>query len=263
MIRNPSRGGILYHVTVPVFLVDRARLIDADRVRLDGPEGRHAAAVRRLRRGERIDLTDGAGLIAECTVTNAGRDELELDVLAYRELARPQPRLTVVQAVPKGERGELAVEMLTEVGADVIVPWAAARCVTVWRADRRARSLAKWRSTAREAAKQARRAWLPEVTELAGTSQVADRLGTATLGLVLHEAEGRPISTLEPLPDAGEIVLVVGPEGGITTDELDAFAAAGARRCRLGPTVLRTSTAGVVAAAALLSRTARWSGPRQ
>ena len=250
-------------MTVPVFLVDRARLVETDRVRLDGPEGRHAAMVRRLRPGERIDLTDGAGLVAECTVSSTGRDELELDVLAYRELARPQPCLTVVQAVPKGDRGELAVEMLTETGVDVIVPWSAARCVAVWRADRAAKSLARWRSTAREAAKQARRAWLPEVTELARTTQVADRLRAATLGLVLDEADGRPIGTLDPLPDAGEIVLVVGPEGGITEDELTAFASAGAHRCRLGPTVLRTSTAGVVAAAALLSRTARWSGPRR
>lgn len=250
-------------MTVPVFLVDRARLVAADRVRLDGPEGRHAATVRRLRPGERIDLTDGAGMVAECRVTSVGRDELELDVVAYRELARPQPRLTVVQAVPKGGRGELAVEMLTEVGVDVIVPWSAARCVTVWRADRGARSLARWRATAREAAKQARRAWLPEVTELADTAQVAARLTAATLGLVLHEAEEQPIGTLDPLPGAGEVVLVVGPEGGITEDELAVFARAGAHRCRLGPTVLRTSTAGVAAAAALLSRTARWSGPRQ
>lgn len=250
-------------MTVPVFLVDRARLVDADRICLDGPEGRHAATIRRLRPGERIDLTDGAGLVAECRVTSAGRDELELDVVAYRELARPQPRLTVVQAVPKGERGELAVEMLTEVGVDVIVPWSAARCVAVWRAERGTRSLAKWRSTAREAAKQARRAWLPDVTELADTAQVAARLTAATLGLVLHEAEEQPIGTLDPLPGAGEIVLVVGPEGGITEDELAVFAAAGAHRCRLGPTVLRTSTAGVAAAAAVLSRTARWSGPPQ
>lgn len=249
-------------MTVPVFLVDRARLVDTTRVRLDGPEGRHAAAVRRLRPGERIDLTDGAGLVAECRVTSVGRAELELDVVAYRELARPQPRLTVAQAVPKGERGELAVEMLTEVGADVIVPWSAARCVTVWRAERGARSLAKWRSTAREAAKQARRAWLPEVTELAGTAQVADRLAAATLGLVLHEAAEQPLGDLDPLPGTGEVVLVVGPEGGITDDELAVFAASGARRCRLGPTVLRTSTAGVAAAAALLSRTPRWSDPR-
>src|SRR5262245_37149872 len=181
-----------------------------------------------MRPGERIDLTDGAGLIAECRVTRAGPDELELHVLTYRELAAPQPRLIVVQAVPKGERGELAVEMLTELGVDVIVPWSAARCVTVWRAERGARSLAKWRSTAREAAKQARRAWLPEVTELAGTAQVADRLAAATLGLVLHETAAHAIRDLDPLPGTGKVVLVVGPEGGITDDELAVFAAAGA-----------------------------------
>lgn len=249
-------------MTVPVFLVDRARLAGA-RVRLDGAEGRHAATVRRLRPGERVDLTDGAGLVVECVVSSAGRDQLELDVLARREVSPPQPRLTVVQALPKGERGELAVELLTEVGVDVIVPWSAARCVTVWRAERAAKSLARWRSTAREAAKQARRAWLPEVTELAGTAQVAARLRGAALGLVLHETAELPIGTVRSLPADGEVVLVVGPEGGITEDELAAFAGAGAHACRLGPTVLRTSTAGVAAAAALLSGTERWRAPRQ
>ena len=245
-------------MTVPVFLVERARLVDTARVRLDGAEGRHAATVRRLQPGERIDLTDGAGFVAECRVAVAERNALDLDVIACRVHSAPQPRLTVVQALPKGERGELAVELLTEVGVDAIVPWSAARCVTVWRAERAVKSLARWRSTAGEAAKQARRVWLPDVTELADSAQVAARLKTATLGLLLHESGNRPIASLAPLPVSGDVVLVVGPEGGITDAELALFTASGARPCRLGPTVLRTSTAGVAAAAVLLSRTARW-----
>jgi 16S rRNA (uracil1498-N3)-methyltransferase len=240
----------------PVFLCESARL-DSDRILLDGPEGRHAAAVRRLRPGERADLTDGAGLVVECVVTSAGRDSLELQAMARRHEAAAEPRIVVVQALPKGDRGELAVETMTEVGVDVIVPWAAARCVSQWRAERRVKALGRWRTTAREAAKQARRAWLPEVTDLATTAQVAERITAAALAVVLHEEAEHPLSGLA-VPDKGEIVLVVGPEGGLTTEELTVFESAGATPALLGPTVLRTSTAGVAAASVLLSRTGRW-----
>ena len=165
--------------------------------------------------------------------------------------------MTVVQAIPKGDRGELAVEVLTEVGADVIVPWAAERCVSVWRGDRAAKSLAKWRATAREAAKQARRVHFPAVTEPATTAEVAALLAGASVPVVLHEAASGPIGNL-PIPGRGRIVVVVGPEGGISDAELAAFAAVGAEPVRLGSSVLRTSTAGVAAVAALLARTRRW-----
>jgi 16S rRNA (uracil1498-N3)-methyltransferase len=243
-------------VSPPVFLCESARLA-SDAILLDGPEGRHAAAVRRLRPGERVDLTDGAGLVVSCVVTSAGRDSLELEATSRRHEPAPEPRIVVVQALPKGDRGELAVETMTEVGVDVIVPWAAARCVTQWKPERRAKALARWRGTAREAAKQSRRAWLPEVTDLAGTAQAAERVAAATLAVVLDEEAAQPLSALS-VPEKGEIVLVVGPEGGLTEEELREFQAAGGIPALLGPTVLRTSTAGVAAASVLLSRTGRW-----
>jgi 16S rRNA (uracil1498-N3)-methyltransferase len=166
--------------------------------------------------------------------------------------------VTVVQALPKGERGELAVELMSEVGVDAIVPWAAGRCVTQWTGERGAKALRRWRSTAREAAKQSRRAWFPDVTELATTAAVAKGVEAATLALVLHEGADRGLGDLT-VPLDGDVVLVVGPEGGITDDEIGVFTAAGGLAVRLGPTVLRTSTAGAVAAGILLSRTARWS----
>jgi 16S rRNA (uracil1498-N3)-methyltransferase len=238
----------------PVFLCER---LSSDRILLDGPEGRHAATVRRLRPGERADLTDGAGLVVECVVTSVGRDSLELQATARRHEPAPEPRIVVVQALPKGDRGELAVETMTEVGVDMIVPWAAARCVTQWRPERRAKALGRWRTTAREAAKQARRAWLPEVTDLASTADVAARVADAALAVVLHEEAERPLSGLR-IPAEGDLVVVVGPEGGLTAEELTAFAAAGGVPALLGPTVLRTSTAGVAAASVLLTRTGRW-----
>ncbi len=142
----------------PVFLSDPAALA-ADRVVLDGPEGRHAATVRRLAVGERADLTDGAGLVAECVVTAAGAGRLELSVVARRSEPRPDPVLVVAQALPKGDHGPLAVDLMTEGGVDVIVPWAARRCVTRWEGARGERALARWRAAAAQAAKQSRRAW--------------------------------------------------------------------------------------------------------
>jgi 16S rRNA (uracil1498-N3)-methyltransferase len=243
-------------MTAPVFLADPADL-SLPEFTFGGPEGRHAAAVRRLREGERLDLTDGAGAVAECVVLAPGKDSLRVEVLRRYEVPEPRPRLVVVQGLPKGERGELAVEMMTEAGVDVIVPWAALRCVTRWKGDREAKSLARWRSTAREAGKQSRRFRLPEVTAPAGTAEVAALLSAAAMGIVLHEEADSPLSALE-VPDDGDIVVVVGPEGGIADEELSAFRAAGAATALLGPTVLRTSTAGVAAAAVLQSRTGRW-----
>ena len=240
----------------PVFYAARADL-QGDVVVLSGAEGRHAATVRRLRPGERADVSDGAGLVAECVVTARGSAGLELVVRARREVPRPDPAITVVQAIPKGDRGEAAVEGLTEVGVDRIVPWAAARCVAVWTGERGARSLARWRSTARESAKQSRRAWVPEVTEPASTGQVAAMIAAVSCAIVLDPEAGQSLGRLAPSPSGG-LLVVVGPEGGITGDEGEAFLAAGASACQLGPTILRTSTAGMVAAAVLLSRSGRW-----
>jgi 16S rRNA (uracil1498-N3)-methyltransferase len=243
--------------TAPVFHL--APLPAAGLFTLDGPEGRHAATVRRLRAGERLDVTDGAGGVLRCEVAAARRDELDCRVLDRADSREPSPRIVAVQALAKGDRGELAVEMLTEAGVDEIVPWAAARSVVRWEGERGARSRGRWAAAAAVAAKQARRTRWPVVGELAGTAAVSDRLASAGLALVLHEDAAEPLAGLTG-PWAGEIVLVVGPEGGIAGEELAAFGKAGATAVRLGPTVLRTSTAGVVAAAVLLAATGRWDG---
>ncbi len=227
---------------------------------LSGQEGRHASTVRRLGAGERADVTDGAGQVAECLVVAARPGELELTVLARRAEPRPEPRLTVLQAIPKGDRGELAVELLTEVGADTIVPWAAERCVAIWRGDRAAKSQARWASAAVQAAKQSRRSWMPAVTGQADLAEATRLVHEASLAILLDPAAGMSIADLK-LPLTGEIVLVVGPEGGVSPAETAALQAAGAVGATLGPTVLRTSSAGAIAAGLLLSRTARWTAP--
>lgn len=228
-----------------------------DVIVLSGSEGRHGATVRRLVPGERADVTDGAGQVAECIVAQAAGGELHLAVRSRRVVPPADPALTVVQALPKGDRGQLAVELMTEAGVDVIVPWAAQRCVTQWHGERGERALARWRATAREAAKQARRARFPEVTGLASAPEVAQAVRSAALAVLLDPGAGTALSTL-PLPSSGSLVAIVGPEGGLSPAELAALTAAGAVGAHLGPTVLRTSTAGVVAASVMLSRAGRW-----
>ncbi|AXE85819.1 16S rRNA (uracil(1498)-N(3))-methyltransferase [Streptomyces sp. Go-475] len=246
-------------MTAPVFVVDHFDAGGGGRYVLDGPEGRHAVSVKRLRPGEDVVLTDGAGRWADCVVLDTeGKDRLIVQLDSVSEEPPEQPRLTVVQALPKGDRGELAVETMTEVGVDAIVPWAAARCITQWKGDRGAKALGKWRATAREAGKQSRRVRFPEVAEAATTKQVAALLAGADFAAVLHESGDAPLAAAE-LPSSGDIVLVVGPEGGVAPEELALFEEAGAGAYRLGRSVLRTSTAGTAAAAVLLARTGRWS----
>ncbi|MFR9791271.1 16S rRNA (uracil(1498)-N(3))-methyltransferase [Streptomyces sp. MB22_4] len=248
-------------MTAPVFVVPDFTP-DGDRFVLDGPEGRHAVSVKRLEAGEEVVLTDGAGRYAVCEVLGSeGKDRLVVRMPEVSEEPAPRPRITVVQALPKGDRGELAVETMTEVGVDAIVPWQAARCITQWRGERGLKALGKWRATAREAGKQSRRVRFPQVAEAATTKQVAALLAEADFAGVLHsdfEHASEPLATAE-LPADGDIVLVVGPEGGVSRDELALFEEAGAKAYVLGPSVMRTSTAGTAAAALLLGRTGRWS----
>ncbi|GAA5184877.1 16S rRNA (uracil(1498)-N(3))-methyltransferase [Rugosimonospora acidiphila] len=233
--------------SLALFLVEA--LPEGGEFTLDGPEGHHAADVARLRVGEELLLADGRGGTARAEVTAARRGALDLSIAARRYAEPPDPRLVVAQGIAKGERGELAVQAMTEAGVDEIVPWQAARSVAIWRDEK---PLVRWRATAREAAKQARRSRIPSIPAPLSTPALAAR---ATL--VLDAGAQVPLSAVE-LPGHGDVVLVVGPEGGIAPQELEAFAAAGAVPVRLGAEVLRTSTAGVAALAVLSARLGRW-----
>ena len=244
-----------------VFVAARADLADAhpgSALHLTGSEAHHAAVVRRLRRGEEVEVADGAGRRVVATVQLIERDRVDLLATEVRDEPDPQPRLHVVQALAKGERAELAVELLTEFGVDDITPWAAQRCIAVWRGDRAGKGAQRWRSTAREAGKQARRARFPVVHDLASTATVLALAGAADLALVLHESAEEPLTACT-LPRGGTVLVVVGPEGGLTEGETDALTAAGARAVRLGPSVLRTSSAGAAAAAVIFAATGRWA----
>lgn len=263
-------------MSAPVFLTGPGLLADltpGSTYVLEGAEGRHAGVVQRRRAGERVDVVDGRGARVRCEIADVDAGRLVLTVQERDDEPAAPVRLVLVQALAKGDRDELAVESATEVGVDEVVPWQAQRSVVVWRGERAAKSRAKWVATVRQATKQSRRAWVPDVADPVDTRALAARVrevaaaGGATV--VLHEAATTPLAELS-LPSATAtatttddgaapvLLVVVGPEGGIAQEELDALSAAGATLARLGPHVLRTSTAGPVALALLAQRLGRW-----
>ncbi|CDO89611.1 rRNA methyltransferase [Mycobacterium triplex] len=228
---------------------------------VEGDEGFHAATVRRTRPGEELVLGDGAGRLARCVVEQSGRDGLRARVLDRWTVEVGKPAVTVVQALPKSERSELAIELATEAGADAFVAWQANRCVATWPGARVEKGLRRWRAVVRSAARQSRRAHIPPVDGVLPTAalvaRIRDEVAAGAAVLVLHEAATERIADIA-IAQANAMFLVVGPEGGIAPDELAALTDAGAVAVRLGPQVLRTSTAAAVALGALGVLTARW-----
>ena len=214
-------------------------------VEVTGDEARHAVVVKRTRPGESVLLADGAGRAVRGRVVAAEKNRLALEVTEILGSPPRAHRFVVAQALAKGDRSELAVEIMTELGVDEILAWQASRSIVRWQGERGAKSLGRWAATAREATKQSRRFRIPEVSA-ADTSRVAERIGAAELALVLHESAEKTLSRVN-LPEAGEILLIVGPEGGISPDELERFQQAGAVPVRISDGVLRTSTAGAIA----------------
>ena len=246
-------------MTAPLFFVATDQLAGAtpgSLIVLGGPEGRHGATVKRIGVGEQVLLGDGLGQRADAVVESVGVGALHLRVQSVMQEPLPDPRFVLIQALTKGDRDEQAIEAATELGVDEVVPWQARRSIVVWRGERAARSLRKWESVVLAATKQSRRARTPLVGALADPADVLQRIEKAALAVVLHEEAALPLAGLE-LPPSGEVVLIVGPEGGISPDELDAFVNAGAVAVRLGSSVLRSSSAGP-AALAVMSAASRW-----
>lgn len=254
----------------PLFYVAAGTLDDVapgGRVTVEGPEGRHAVTVKRLAAGEGVDLADGAGVRAVGTVARAEGAVLEVTV---ERVDREEPlpfRLVLVQALAKGDRDELAAETATELGVDAVIPWQAERSIVRWKGDRGDKALAKWRSVVLAASKQARRATVPSVEPAHDGARLARRIASARLAVVLHEDATEPLSAVLSglgaqigARAAGEVLFIVGPEGGISPAELEQFTAAGARLALLGPHVLRSSTAGPAALALAGDRLGRWGG---
>lgn len=276
-------------VSLPVFRADPAQLTGAvgETVRLTGAEARHAATVRRLAAGERLELVDGQGLRVTGEVVRAGTDQLELTITRTEREPHRVPELILVQALAKGDRDLQAVESCTELGVDAVVPWQAERSIARLRPERQSKQLAKWESTLVSAAKQSRRARWPRLQEPVTSASLARRIAaeTDTRWLILHETARERLAELtrtarppadssaasfadpgaernavpvRPFPEARTVALIVGPEGGVSERELASFAQAGARPVLLGPEVLRSSTAGAAAVTLLSAALGRW-----
>ncbi|WP_394279269.1 16S rRNA (uracil(1498)-N(3))-methyltransferase [Microbacterium sp.] len=240
------------------FLLDAATVAGpGDTVTLTGAEAHHAAAVRRVRVGEDVTVGDGRGVRLVGTVASVAPKEVVVTVLAREETPAQRPRTVLVQALAKGDRDELAVQAATELGIDEIVPWQATRSVSRWEGPKAAKGVARWDTISREAAKQAHRTWLAEVTEPVSTRTLAGRAAHCRM-LVLEPTADRALTGLDLSGGDSDIVLVVGPEGGIAPEELVMLTDAGATLVRLGDTVLRTSTAGPVALALVNAALGRW-----
>jgi 16S rRNA (uracil1498-N3)-methyltransferase len=233
---------------------------------LDGAEARHAVTVKRLAVGEQVDIADGAGKRITGTVMDAAPAELTVECTSVSVEPRPDVRLVLVQALAKGDRDELAIETATELGIDAVIPWQSERSIVRWKGDRAAKAHGKWQSTVAAAAKQARRAWIPEVRPAVDTQSLAKAVAEASLAVILHEDAVTPLRRVlgkwseerqEAAGTGGEILLIVGPEGGISPREVTRLCSAGAVTALLGPHVLRSSTAGpagVVVASDVLGR---------
>ncbi|MGP9501371.1 16S rRNA (uracil(1498)-N(3))-methyltransferase [Specibacter sp. AOP5-B1-6] len=248
-----------------------AGLVPGAHFSLDGAEGRHATTVKRLAAGETVDVCDGAGLRLVCTVTTAGKGTLTVQVESVLPEPAPALEFTLVQALAKGDRDELAIEMATELGIDAVVPWQAERSIVRWKMDKAVKGPEKWRQVVAAAAKQARRATVPKVGSLVGTAAVCELIANAGLALILHEDAVDSVAAVardwyegsgpqQAAASAGRlgVLMIVGPEGGMSAAEVDAFVAAGARTALLGRHVLRSSTAGPAAVVLLSQELGRW-----
>jgi 16S rRNA (uracil1498-N3)-methyltransferase len=236
---------------------------------LDGPEARHAVTVKRLAVGETVDIADGAGKRLTGSVTAVAPGELTVECAQLTAEPRPDIRLVLVQALAKGDRDELAAETATELGVDAVVPWQAERSIVRWKAERAAKAHAKWVSVVAAAAKQARRAWIPEVRPAVDGAGLQAAVAAADLAVLLHEDAVRPLrqvleswrATVEADADAEaarEVLLIVGPEGGISPREVTRLCDAGAVTALLGHHVLRSSTAGPAATVLASDILGRW-----
>lgn len=242
------------------FLDESLRALDCHPgsvVSVGGSEARHAVTVSRIRPGERLLIGNGAGLMLAGTVVTAGATELTLQVDTATVSTQATPRIRLVQALAKGDRDELAIQAATELGIDGVIPWAAARSVSRWEGAKIPKGRERWSSIVREASKQSIRPWLPDVAGLTSTVQLAALAETTRMLLLEPGAEGA-LTAIGGHDDDRDILLVVGPEGGISPAELGALELAGATRVRLGETVLRTSTAGPAALAILNAALGRW-----
>lgn len=225
---------------------------------LGGPEAKHAVGVRRMVSGEAIAVSDGAGLKIRGKVSKVSKDTLEMNVESVDTLAAPSVQLHLVQALAKGDRDELAIQACTELGIYGVIPWQSERSISIWKDDKKVKGQTRWQTIVTEAAKQSLRSFVPVVEAVQNSQELVSRLKAFDEVLVLDPEAKTSISKVS-IPNAGSIAIVVGPEGGISDSELEAFALAGFNSVHMGAGVLRTSTAGMAAVSYLQAKLGDWN----
>jgi 16S rRNA (uracil1498-N3)-methyltransferase len=235
-----------------LFFVDQ--LSGGNTQELSGDEGHHAVAVMRLSVGEQIKIADGSGNWVSGTITEVNKKSLKIDVAERGSAQAGKPELTVVQAVTKSDRAKEMLELLTVGGADQIIPWQAERCISKWQSD----SAQKWMSAIKEAAKQSRRVKLPTLGDEVSTNQLLKLFQPSDKVIVLHESSSTGVSQINISKEVERIILIIGPEGGISDSEISQLESAGAVTARMGDLVLRSAHAGFAALAAIQSSIGRW-----
>lgn len=225
---------------------------------LSGPEAKHAVTVRRMLQGEAIAVSDGAGVKIRGQVTKVGKDTLEINVESVEVIPAPSVQLHLVQALAKGDRDELAIQACTELGLQGVIPWQADRSISIWKDEKKTKGQTRWQTIVAEAAKQSLRAYVPVVEQVQNSQELVSKLSNFDLVLIL-DPEAKQSIAQWALPAEGSVALVVGPEGGMSEAELEAFAVAGFSSVRLGSGVLRTSTAGMAAVSFLQAKLGEWN----
>jgi 16S rRNA (uracil1498-N3)-methyltransferase len=225
---------------------------------LEGAEAKHMVTVSRTRVGDVVTVSNGRGLVVDGILETAEPARAVVRAQSVRQIEPPSPRIVLVQALAKGGRDELAVQTAIELGVDQIVPWQAARSVSRWTGDKQLKGVQRWASIVREATKQSVRPWLASVEEPVTTAQLAVRAATTRM-LVLEPGANEPLAGIRfEQRDTHDVVVVIGPEGGVSPEESQRLSAAGALSVRLGDAVLRTSSAGPAAIAVLNTALGRW-----
>lgn len=235
-----------------LFIVDE--IPQSGEIYITGDEAHHAVSVVRISVGDEVVVTDGRGKTAQVKVLSTEKKSLRGAILTTEEIDPSATRITVVQALTKGDRARETIELLTEAGVDVIVPWSSQRSIGQWKAD----AQSKWESWAREATKQSRRAWIPEIRSVHSTSMIVDLIKANECSLVFHESSDRKLSQILQGKVYKGVLIVIGPEGGLADAEIDAFVASSATVVGLGKPVFRSAHAGAAALAAVQTALGIW-----
>jgi len=213
-------------------------------------DANHAIRVLRMQTGVEFMLSDGQGSWSQVVATEVKKKSMQVRVIDSGFQQPLATTITVVQALPKGDRAKEAIELLTEAGVDRIVPWASARSI--------GKGSEKFAITAREASKQSRRFRIPEVTETATTAQICEAIKVSDLAIAFHESATSKLSDQVSSHNVEHLLIIIGPEGGLTDEEIAAFTDAGAKVALMGRPILRSAHAGIAAVSAVSALLKVW-----